>query len=469
MYSIGLDIGTSNLSVVLIDKDSTIITTKSVKNDSTVKGKHFEALQDPFSIFLTAQTLIDTILQSVDVSTLHGIGISNQMHGIVYVDTTINALSPLYTWQDKRGDEAYNQDYSFSEYVHIHTGFQVPTGYGLLTHFYNIQKKLVPSNTACILDIGSFIAAKLVTSHLHTDSLASTNSNINPNTNHSSLPFLIHTSNAHAWGFFDIVTQNFNQNALHTLGIDTAIIPSICNDPMPVGAYKNITVYPALGDNQAGVLGSIGTNTEAVLINIGTSAQLSFIDSSIPLFSDTHTWEMRPFIQDTILYVASSLCGGKTLDIWTYFIAHAIHTIQDSTDTIENIQKTVYTFLSSLSHNTQEKEHQKIKTDLTVTPYFYGTRNTPKARAAITDISPDNFNIHTMSKAMMQGITDELLAFWNKVPPSIQNNKHKLFLTGKSTTIPFLQQQLKKAFSPLQLCLLASTEYSAIGAAMWTQ
>ena len=61
------------------------------------------------------------------------------MHGIVYVDKHLKHLA-LYTWQDKRGDEVYNKNYSFSEYVYVHTGFQVPTEYGLLTHYYNLQK-----------------------------------------------------------------------------------------------------------------------------------------------------------------------------------------------------------------------------------------------------------------------------------------------------------------------------------------
>ena len=102
MKSLGIDIGTTTIGAAVLE-DGCFITSETCKNNSflapTLPG---ERIQD-------AQLILDTALRTVDMlferyPDIERIGVTGQMHGILYLDGEGNAVSPLYTWQDARGD-----------------------------------------------------------------------------------------------------------------------------------------------------------------------------------------------------------------------------------------------------------------------------------------------------------------------------------------------------------------------------
>ncbi len=67
------------------------------------------------------------------------IGMTGQMHGMLYVDHRGEAVSPLYTWQDGNGNELTKDGRTYAEILGEATG-TAASGYGLTTHYY-LQKK----------------------------------------------------------------------------------------------------------------------------------------------------------------------------------------------------------------------------------------------------------------------------------------------------------------------------------------
>ena len=65
------------------------------------------------------------------------------MHGIVYVDNDGKAVSPLYTWQDNRGNLILNNNITYAEFLTDYSGYNLSTGYGLVTHFYILPEGAV--------------------------------------------------------------------------------------------------------------------------------------------------------------------------------------------------------------------------------------------------------------------------------------------------------------------------------------
>ena len=114
---IGIDIGTTSVCAVLLDKSTKrILKTLNTKNPSHLSGKKdFERLQDPDVILDTVLSLADTLFSYAGEGKISSIGISSQMHGILYTDKDMNALSPLYTWQDARGSEIISDGVSYAE------------------------------------------------------------------------------------------------------------------------------------------------------------------------------------------------------------------------------------------------------------------------------------------------------------------------------------------------------------------
>lgn len=68
------------------------------------------------------------------------IGLTGQMHGILYIDEDGNCVSPLYTWQDGRGNLPEFDGKSVVCLVKEETGFSISTGYGLATHLYHCKR-----------------------------------------------------------------------------------------------------------------------------------------------------------------------------------------------------------------------------------------------------------------------------------------------------------------------------------------
>lgn len=162
MKSLGIDIGTTTISAAVLE-DGCFITSETCKNNSflapTLPG---ERIQD-------AQLILDTALHTADMlfaryPDIERIGVTGQMHGILYLDAEGNAVSPLYTWQDARGDapcEKSTDGQSWTAYLNSETGLSAATGYGLVTHAYNLAHGLVPTGAVTLCTIGDYIAMKL--------------------------------------------------------------------------------------------------------------------------------------------------------------------------------------------------------------------------------------------------------------------------------------------------------------------
>lgn len=97
MKIVGIDIGTTTVSAVVMDPDSlTVVHKRTVKNSSFLPTRQlWERVQDVQKIIISAKTMLKEILDSFD--DISAIGLTGQMYGIVYVDQRGKSVSPLYT------------------------------------------------------------------------------------------------------------------------------------------------------------------------------------------------------------------------------------------------------------------------------------------------------------------------------------------------------------------------------------
>ena len=78
------------------------------------------------------EILDELIVQHPDTE---AIGLTGQMHGMLYVDETGRAVSPLYTWQDRGGDQIWKDGLTYAQFLKASAG-DAASGYGLTTHYY---------------------------------------------------------------------------------------------------------------------------------------------------------------------------------------------------------------------------------------------------------------------------------------------------------------------------------------------
>ncbi|MBQ8026896.1 MAG: hypothetical protein IJ261_02140, partial [Clostridia bacterium] len=144
MNVIGLDIGTTTICGIAVDAESgELLKSVTLDNDSFIDGKPFEKIQSPEMIIekvcLLAAQLFD------EFSPICAVGITGQMHGIVYIDESGKAVSPLYTWQDGSGNLSCDGGTYASELAEL-TGYNAARGFGGTTYYYHAKNGLVPES-----------------------------------------------------------------------------------------------------------------------------------------------------------------------------------------------------------------------------------------------------------------------------------------------------------------------------------
>ena len=428
MNFLGIDIGTSSICGIVyntVSKD--IVSIAKINNTDMLSCNVWEKVQDANAIVDIVLDLIQELrIQYPDIK---GIGLSGQMHGILYVNAEGEAVSPLYTWQDMRGSLLYKDGMSYAAYLSKQTGFPLSTGFGLVTHYYNKVNSLVPQNAVKLCTIMDYTAMRLT----------------------GKCEPLVDCSNAASLGFFDKEKLAFDKEAMWNVGIDNSILPEIGKAFSRVGHYENISVYTAIGDNQASFLGSIRDIRHSIHITVGTSSQISVYSDdyvNVPLL------DTRPLPGGGYILVGAALCGGCSFSLLKKFFSETIklYTGEEMDDT------DLYKIMVSVPYKEVQEDDIRVET------LFGGTRSHPEKRGKIMNISCLNWHPENLIRGFLEGMSQELYDFYQLLPNSIR--ERKTILVGSGNGIkrnPLLCQILEERFK-CHLQVSACREEAALGA-----
>ena len=427
MFYIGIDIGTSSICGVAHNPETGAYESITKENKAALPSSfQEEKIQEPEIIFERVTEIINYFTsRHKDIA---GIGLTGQMHGIVYTDSNGRAVSPLYTWQDGRGNRFFSDEQTYSDYLNTTCGYSVATGYGLVTHFYNFTNNLIPDGAYKICTIMDYVAIRL--------------------TNRKTP--LTDFSNAAALGFFNKQKLTFDTDALNKVGLNENILPEIGTSASMIGYYKNIPVYPAIGDNQAAFLGTVKEHIQAIHITVGTSSQISVYT---PDYIEIENIDTRPLPGGGYILVGAELCGGYAFSILKNFFAETIRFICGIQVSDENI----YTAMMSIPS-------LKSDTPLKVSTLFDGTRLNPDKRGAITDISISNLLPQELVTGFARGISDALYNYYTLLPENIKVSKTHIVASGNGLRKNHLIQKALTERFGMPVVFPSYVEEAALGA-----
>jgi sedoheptulokinase len=432
MRAIGLDIGTTTICAVVVNGDNgEMIDTITENNDAFLSGKHdWEKLQEPDEIFRKAREIVQIL--SGKHSPIDCIGITGQMHGIIYIDNKGNAASPLYNWQDGRGDRIYEDGITYAEFLNSQTDYKLATGYGAVTHFYNMLNGNVPPSARFICTIQDYTAMKLA---------------------QCTIPHM-NSSNAASLGFFNMETNCFDRNAIRSVGMDESIFPAASQGVRLIGTTSsNIPVAVAIGDNQASFLGSVKDTDGNILLNVGTGSQIS-------IYSDLNMRcpgvETRPFVDKGFLLVGAPLCGGSAYAVLENFFKSVVHMATGME------VSGLYDIMDRCAEEIPDAENK-----LEISTNFRGTRDKPSLRGIIRNIGIDNFTPQHFTMGILEGIAAELHDLYQNIIPVLDKNPDMIVGSGNGIRKNMLLQKIftRKFGMPLQIPLYR--EEAAYGAALF--
>jgi xylulokinase len=386
MYLMGLDIGTSNVKVLITDERGNVIAESAEEYPihSPIPGY---AEQDPDLWWETTKNSIKAALKSskLDSSEISALGLSGQMHGTVLIGRNMKPLRPAIIWSDKR---SISQCYEFYKTVGrekalkivcnpIMPGFMGPTLLWIKENesktFNGIFKVLLPKD---------YIRLKL-TGIIATD-----------------------FSDASATLLFDVRNRNWSDEIISALNLPREAFPEIFESTSIVGSiskeaseetglHAGTPVVAGAGDSQAGAVGCGAIKAGVASSNIGTGGQIFTtldeltVDAKNRVHTFCHAAPNRWCLQGAILSAGLSLRWFR--------------------DNFAQMEKIVGAFSHINPYDLLSKEAEAVEPGcggLIFLPYLLGERSPhmdPRARGGFFGLTLQHSRQHFI-RAIMEGV-----------------------------------------------------------------
>lgn len=427
---LGIDIGTTSVSAQVVASESGVcVQTYNFDHNASISIDGYPDAFAADSDLLINRTTALVASVTATYPSIASIGVAGQMHGVICTDEKGEILSPLYTWQNAFGQRKPDGKHTICEEITALSGETIPTGYGITTYYALRKLGLLPARTVGIVTVMDLLAARL------TDTRP-----------------LIHPTNAAAMGAYDLSAGQFKEEVLEQLHIPRSLLPEIADGYRIVGVYnaadRQIPVAVSIGDNQAGLFGSLADD-RMVLVNVGTSSQVSVITDN-PIASGG---EVRPYFDGKYICSGAALCGGRAYTLLKNFIRSIASGLgMDLPDRV------IYDYLNRAAERGE-------KNPLSVSTRFSGTRTDPDVRGSINQIGLDNFTPETLSAGILRGIVEELHQMYTKM--SAEHNTVGIAASGNAMRRnPALRKICADLFGKT-LLLPLHTEEVAFGAALF--
>ncbi len=263
MYWLGLDIGTGGSRALLVDRHARVRYSFIAAHEDMRMLKPLWAEQEPDDWWRASQLALQGVLKEAHIqgSSINGIGLSGQMHGLVLLDRDHNVIRPALIWCDQRSQLQVNAINTAvgPENVLRATANPVLTGFTLpkLLWVRDNEPELF-SRIRHILLPKDFIRFKL-TGELATD-----------------------VSDASGTALFDVLHRDWSNEMVGGLGLDRAILPrayesSEISGNVSVDAAKatglraGTPVIAGAGDQAASAIGNGIVEPGMVSCTVGTS------------------------------------------------------------------------------------------------------------------------------------------------------------------------------------------------------
>jgi Sugar (pentulose and hexulose) kinases len=427
MKAIGLDIGTTSLCGIVLDAQTgeTLYTINRPNNSALPPSFPEERAQNAELIVSEMLAIAEEL--AAKEQNIASIGVTGQMHGIVYLDKNGHPASNLITWQDARGDLPFKNGETYAEHL------KTASGYGAVTHFYNVQNGLVPADAVTFCTIQDLVALTLTKG----------------NTPH------VHISNAASFGLFNLEHLTFDHNSIKNSNMSPEFFPSVEPKTALLGQTPSgIPVAVAIGDNQASVLGSVSEPETSVLVNVGTGSQVSAVING---YAANTTQELRPLTEHNYLLAGSSLCGGRAYSILENFLRSIAEEITGTAI------KSAYPAMDRLTADLTPPDD-----GLQISTLFSGTRKDPSLRGTIEQIGTENLTMRHLCWGVMHGIVNELHDICKDLLPHLKTPPTRLIGSGNGIrNNPALAELFYETFG-LPLLIPAHCEEAAFGAALFS-
>lgn len=299
MLTIAIDCGASFVKGALFSEEGGVL--MKLQNSAPSVCLNSE-IRDPVQIteLLVVVERILSRLSDVGGASEYRLCVSNEMHGFILADAQGSPLTDYISWQKEYGNipvcgiSAIDKLRAEKKEENIlYTGMPLRNSlpscnlmYLRMTDFFSKIKEQIYFYT-----LGDYILKRLFGKEP-----------------------LCHPTNAAATGLYDLRTGDWN----HDLTVDykdpEVIFPQIGQEPMVLEhGKKTFYVHPAIGDQQAALLGAGLYSLDELSFNLGTGAQVTKLTCEIEPNSE---YQIRPYFGGYYLKTIPHLPSGRALNVY---------------------------------------------------------------------------------------------------------------------------------------------------------
>ena len=267
MFTIGIDLGTSAVKLLLVDQKGEIV--KSETREYPIYYPHDKwSEQNPEDWWNACTDGLRALIADVDKNEIAGIGAGGQMHGLVILDEFDNVIRPAILWNDGRTEEEtrYLNEVVGRDVLAKFTGnvafagFTAPKIMWLKKHeienFKKIKKIMLPKDYVNYKLTGVFASD-------YSDAAGT----------------LLLDVNAKRWSEEMLKICDIDIDKMPTLFESADIIGKVCaSAALKTGLSENTIVVAGAGDNAAAAIGTGCVKEGDCNISLGTSGTI-FIPS----------------------------------------------------------------------------------------------------------------------------------------------------------------------------------------------
>lgn len=356
--------------------------------------------------------------------------ISNEMHGFLLADKAGRPYTDYISWQKEYGHEiidglssvAMLSQADFSEDI-LHTGMPVRGGLPSSNLLYIKRKGLLDeaSGELYFYTLGDYIIRVL-----------------------SGREPVCHITNAAATGLYDLSRSAWNGRLTDFVATSNIKFPQVGTEALTFSfRHHAVVCLPAVGDQQAALLGA-GLETEGDLsFNLGTGAQVSRLTQRLQFSSEYQT---RPYFKGAYLMSVPHLPSGRALNVYVRFFKDVLHAF--------GIEKSDAEIWEVLLREAERCEDTDIQCDLS----FFQNPLTDHRMGSVRNIAEYALKTGTLMKAVIRQMGDNFIQVANRLVPDKTQVKRLVFSGGVAARIEALRTRIVGDYASHVIYIVAQEE-----------
>lgn len=243
---------------------------------------------------------------------------------------------------------------------------------------------------------------------------------------------MCHPTNAAGTGLYDLRDNTWNRRLINAAGGEGIIFPQIGREEIIffIGSLK-VNALPAIGDQQAALLGAGLKDETAISFNLGTGAQVSKVVSEA-VFSDRY--QIRPYFGGTYLKTIPYLPSGRALNVYIRFFQDILCRFRADVTEDE--------IWAVLLKAEQEGKETGLSCDLS----FYENAATNSRQGSITHIEEYSLTLGNVMRTVFRQMSENFIRAADIVENNTSRVDRVIFSGGVARKIPKIREYISEHY-----------------------